>query len=348
MKSLMSKVLLKISDYFLGFEFKYFIAHVRFKMSRKVVGNKQYDLIFISPEKGWIIDGICKEIDKYYSGRTAFRREVADLPTSRIYFFPHYTFFCSAILSSPHILGSINIVYYTHPRDVRRGDQELIYVLNLSTMVFTMNSACSRMLQSMGLKPSKVQTLVGAADKNLFIPIVSKAIVEKPCIGFCLGFRGHQHYRERKNYDLIIELVKIINDANVVILGKDWSQYERFCELRELPYFHYIEVPYDQYPTYYQQMDVFVSVSKLEGGPIPLIEAMMCNVFPVVSNTGFAPDIITHGENGFLFDVDASAEAIYELIKQALTMKVDVRKTVEHLTWENFSQEIQSWLTDKS
>ena len=68
---------------------------------------------------------------------------------------------------------------------------------------------------------------------------------------------------------------------------------------------------------------------------------MMCNVFPVVSNTGFAPDIIRHGENGFLFDVDASVETIYKLIQQAMKMNVNVRKTVEHLTWENFSLEVQ-------
>jgi glycosyltransferase involved in cell wall biosynthesis len=322
MKSLTKKYIFKLGNYFLGYRLKYIIAHAQVRWNSSNIHKKQYDLVFVSPEKGWILDGICQEIDRYYSGKTEFRYSISNLPAAKAYFFSHYSLFASAILANPHILNSINLIYYTHPR------------------VFAMNSACAEMLQSLGLKSSKVQALVGAANRNLFMPAVSKT-GERPCIGFCLGFKGHQHYRERKNYDLIVELIKIIDGADVMIVGKDWSQYERFYELQELPYFRYVEVPYEQYPTYYQQMDVFVSASKLEGGPIPLIEAMMCNVFPVVSYTGFAPDIITHGENGFLFDVDASPKAIYDLIQQALTLQIDVRKTVEHLTWENFSREIQ-------
>jgi glycosyltransferase involved in cell wall biosynthesis len=91
-------------------------------------------------------------------------------------------------------------------------------------------------------------------------------------------------------------------------------------------------------------MDIFVSTAKLEGGPIPLVEAMMCNVVPVASKTGFAPDLIIHGENGFMFDINSSVETICELIEQAYKVKTDVRKTVEKLSWENFSLEFQKLL----
>lgn len=340
MKNLTKRYIFKLGSYFLGFKFKYIIAYAKAKLIFSSANKKEYDLVFVSSEKGWILDGICHEIDEFYAGRTVFCYSIRRLPEAKAYYFSHYSLFSSALLANPNILNSINLIYYTHPKDIGQTSQELIYALNLSNKVFAMNSACAEMLQSLGLKPSKVQALVGAADRNIFTPVEFKTR-EHPCIGFCLGFRGHQHYRERKNYDLIVELIKIINSADVMILGKNWHQYERFHELEKLPYFRYVEVSYEQYPDYYQQMDVFVSASKLEGGPIPLIEAMMCNVFPVVSNTGFAPDIITHGANGLLFGVDASPETIYGLIQQALSLRVDVRKTVEHLTWENFSREIQ-------
>ncbi|MBD1845976.1 glycosyltransferase [Cyanobacteria bacterium FACHB-63] len=93
-------------------------------------------------------------------------------------------------------------------------------------------------------------------------------------------------------------------------------------------------------------MDVFVSASRLEGGPIPLIEAMMCNVFPVASDTGFSTDIIRHGENGFIFDVEASTDTICAYIEQAFTMDVDVHTTVKHLSWKNFSLDVQKLLKD--
>jgi glycosyltransferase involved in cell wall biosynthesis len=340
MKSLVRKIALKLSDRFFGFKFKYYITYVKAKLDYSNSNSRKYDLVFVSPEKGWILDGICKEINRYYPGDTAFVYTIESLPPSKAYFFSHYSLLSPAILANPYILGSRKFVWYTHARSIGTLDSELVYVLNQSSTVFTTNSYNQKLLISSGLNPHKVAVALGGADETLFVSPMSIR-KNRPCIGFCLGFRGHQGYRERKNYDLIVELIKVIQNADVIILGKNWSQYERFGELKKLPYFRYVEVPYAEYPAYYQQMDVFVSASKLEGGPIPLIEAMMCNVFPVVSNTGFAPDIITHGKNGLLFDVNASVATIYGLINKALTLQVNVRETVEHLTWKNFSEEIQ-------
>ncbi|MBW4441671.1 MAG: glycosyltransferase [Plectolyngbya sp. WJT66-NPBG17] len=101
------------------------------------------------------------------------------------------------------------------------------------------------------------------------------------------------------------------------------------------------EAAYQDYPLYYAQMDVFVSASKLGGGPIPLIEAMMCNVFPVASDTRFSTDIIRHGENGFIFDVEALVNTICDLIAQAFDQLIYVHETVKHLSWRNYSLAVQ-------
>jgi glycosyltransferase involved in cell wall biosynthesis len=81
-------------------------------------------------------------------------------------------------------------------------------------------------------------------------------------------------------------------------------------------------------------------MSNLEGGPIPLIEAMMSNAIPVASRTGFAPDLIRHGENGFIFDLNASAEEISQLIEAAFALPGDVRSTVERYDWQSFSSSV--------
>ena len=91
-------------------------------------------------------------------------------------------------------------------------------------------------------------------------------------------------------------------------------------------------------------MDVFLSTSLNEGGPLPLLEAMLSNCVPVASRTGFAPDIITHGQNGFVFDTDAPVADVCSLIEDALRLRADVRATVEHLTWKRFTNELSSYL----
>jgi glycosyltransferase involved in cell wall biosynthesis len=104
--------------------------------------------------------------------------------------------------------------------------------------------------------------------------------------------------------------------------------------------FEYVETEYEMYPRYYRQMTVFVSVSFLEGGPIPLLEAMMGNVVPVASRTGFAADVIQHGKNGYLFDPHAPIEEVCELIEAAFSLTTDVRSTVLRYSWEAFAREV--------
>jgi glycosyltransferase involved in cell wall biosynthesis len=89
---------------------------------------------------------------------------------------------------------------------------------------------------------------------------------------------------------------------------------------------------------------VFVSPSRLEGGPIPLLEAMMENVVPVASDTGFARDVISHGTNGYIFPVDAEIDAISGYVDQAFQNTSDIRSSVQNMTWERFSAGIQALL----
>ena len=99
--------------------------------------------------------------------------------------------------------------------------------------------------------------------------------------------------------------------------------------------------PYEEYPSLYREMDVFVSPSFLEGGPVPLLEAMLSNIVPVASNTGFCPDLIEVGKNGFLFDpYKDTSEYVAGLIRQALQLSGDIRQYAVPHSWENYGEEI--------
>lgn len=296
---------------------------------------KKYDLVFIVLEhgKGWILEAICKEIASYFPGRYCFHFLPYNLPPSNAYFFAHYSFFAVCLQLNPSLRHSQSLVWYTHPKGMM-SDEELIRVLSQSTKVVSACSMHARLLVKCGLSAEKVTSVLGAADPDLFQPHHRS----NGAIGFCTA------YYQRKEPQRVLDIIRQLSHRKFILIGKNWHRYEKFSEMIALPNFLYFEIPYTDYPNYYKQMDVFVSPSRLEGGPIPLVETMMCNVFPVASNTGFAPDLITHGNNGFLFDVDAPIETICEFIEQAFEIKTDVRKTVEHLSWENFSMQIQHLL----
>jgi glycosyltransferase involved in cell wall biosynthesis len=163
-------------------------------------------------------------------------------------------------------------------------------------------------------------------------------------------FTGHERgdgvvglscsFNERQNPDRLLELMRLLPHRRFHLIGRKWEQYALFGAIRALPNFCYLTVPYREYPEQYRKFDVFLSMSTVEGGPITLVEAMMCNAVPVASDTGFAPDLIHHGENGFLFDIDAPASTIAWQIEAAFQLKCDVRSTVLQYNWHNLSKTI--------
>jgi glycosyltransferase involved in cell wall biosynthesis len=305
-----------------------------------------YDLAFVldRANRDWILGAICREIAAHYPGKYTFsyaayypKGNPADyapadlpLPPAKAYFFAHYSYFAVCLKTHPEIRDKPTYIWYTHPKGIMK-DEDFVAIMNQCTRLICTCSQFAKRLVHCGIAPEKVTYVLGAADPEVF----QFHPRSQGAIGFCTA------YYARKEPDRILEIVQSLPHRQFILLGRKWQNYERFEELVSLPNFTYVDAPYAEYPQYYAQMDVFVSPAKLEGGPIPLVEAMMCNVVPVASRTGFAPDLIQPGENGFLFDVDSSVAEICQRIEQAYELKTDVRQTVEHLSWKNFSLEIQ-------
>ncbi len=293
------------------------------------------DWLFITPKEsqGWILDAICREIGGRYRGAWKVAYNPKKLPDARAYFFSHYSNYLDALERAPFLASRRAIVWYTHPRDVRQSNEEVARGLNTAHRIISACSQFKDLLIDNGVDASKMRVVLGAADPVLF---KKHARTQTGVVGFSSA------YYERKNPDLILELVESMPHRRFLLIGRNWQEYPRFDRLCAASNFQYVTANHSEYPALYRKMSVFVSASRLEGGPIPLIEAMMCNVVPAASRTGFAPDIIQDGENGYLFDVDASAEIIRPMIDRAFALETDVRKTVRRLTWRRFAREIIS------
>jgi glycosyltransferase involved in cell wall biosynthesis len=284
------------------------------------------DLVFAIPEKtqGWVLEGICKDLQRHYPGKSSIRHVNWRLPDARAYFFPHYAIYPRYLEDNPRLWGRKALVWFTHPRRIGMSQERLAGYLNHAFRIVCMSPTFYPVLKEWGVEEGKLASLIGAADDELFRPHRR----DGGAVGFCTA------YYERKAPDTVLEIVRSLPHRRFLLLGRNWSSYPRFGELLACGNFRYAEAPYSDYPGFYAQMDVFVSVSRLEGGPIPLIEAMMSNCVPVASRTGFAPQIIEDGRNGFLFDVDTPAGTICDLIERAFSLELDVSATVRHLNWK--------------
>lgn len=290
------------------------------------------DWVFVTPaeSKGWILDAICREIGARLNGSWDVAYSPCPLPAGRTYFFAHYWNFLDHLRSNPTVTDAILLVWYTHPRETPYTIEEQVAAYNQAHCVIFTCTEFRDLWISHGVRPERTAVVLGGADPTLFRGHVRG--------GGAVGLSSS--YYARKNPDALLGLVRALPHRRFVLVGRQWQEYPRFQELISAPNFTYKTAPYREYPDIYREFDVFLSLAMLEGGPIPLLEAMMENAVPVASRTGFSPDLIQPGRNGFLFDVGSGPDAIAPLIEAAFDLSANIRETVLPYSWDGFAAEI--------
>lgn len=318
-------------------KWKYLIAMLKSKFHSS--SNTMDNLVYVAREKDkdWIFGAKVRRLSRYSSlnTKTHYHNKLRDLPEADGYFFIYQNYFCRCIRSTPSILKKRNVVMFTHPNWSKKYSKtHVVWCLNKADVIICLNSDVKTYLINCGVKEALLEVLhIGTSSKTFYSHERGNGDV-----GFCSNFGV------RKNPDLILDIIKNMPNRTFHIIGRNWEDYDRYNELKALPNFiYYNNVPYASYPDLYNKLDVFVSPSLLEGGPVPILEAMMSNCVPVASKTGFAPDLISHGKNGFLFELDATYKDVIPLIEKAFKIEENIRQYAMPYTWENCSKTIDSY-----
>ena len=96
-----------------------------------------------------------------------------------------------------------------------------------------------------------------------------------------------------------------------------------------------------------KQIDIFVLPSLTEGLPNVILEAYACKKPVVATSVGGTPEIVRHGENGFLFepgDVNAMSNFIMELLDDKIKREVMGRQGYDYVEkFFNYSSQIGNY-----
>jgi|GEM_PF-5229630 len=158
----------------------------------------------------------------------------------------------------------------------------------------------------------------------------------------------------RKGPELLLPIADRLDPAHYafVFIGPNWQPYS--TALRERGW-TVIDPGLVADPLQYRYLgegDIYLMLSRLEGGPLPLLETMGLGMWPICTPTGMAPDVIRHGHNGFIvspFDGcngDQIADEVARLIRtldrrMLLAARAPIRESVTDRTWRNFKQEME-------
>lgn len=130
-----------------------------------------------------------------------------------------------------------------------------------------------------------------------------------------------------KNHSYLIDCLKNIlrqTKSSLILVGKGEAEYvealETQIKLLNLKHCVSFEGFQKDVEGYIQTADIMMLFSKSEGLPNVVLEAMEKGVLTIATQVGGIPEIITHGENGFMVPVD-DRENAEKIIMQVLNLE---------------------------
>lgn len=151
-----------------------------------------------------------------------------------------------------------------------------------------------------------------------------------------------------KGPDVLLDVIgRVAKERPVFVLltGPARGYVARGLEHLGIPYAHDYVEDYFELAERYPALDVYLNCSREEGGPKGIIEAMAAGVPVVSTRVGMAPDIIAHGQSGWLADSDdvvSLARWVVDLAPQSegsARVVAAARSTVTESSWASVARQ---------
>ena len=128
---------------------------------------------------------------------------------------------------------------------------------------------------------------------------------------FVIGFSARQTSDTdgRKGIRCFVEALRLANhqllNLATVIIGPGWQELAHELQMEGItcaliPY----QIDHEHIARVYHAMDVFWVTSRIEGGPLPLLEAMASGIPCISTPVGDALDLVKNQKNGFMVPCD--------------------------------------------
>jgi glycosyltransferase involved in cell wall biosynthesis len=198
-----------------------------------------------------------------------------------------------------------------------------------------------------------VEAIPHGVDSTLFNPEARCRLV-LPRDAFLIGFfatKGSDLDGNRKGIPVLIEVLKQampqIPNAHVVFAGPGWESVVADLGALGLSASCLGYVRRSDMPGLFASLDAYLMTSRVEGGPVTVLEAMACGTPVVATRVGLVPDVVTDGVDGFtapVGDVAGLAAALLRLASDrdlAARMGAAARRTAQSQSWERNLQPLR-------
>jgi glycosyltransferase involved in cell wall biosynthesis len=190
------------------------------------------------------------------------------------------------------------------------------------TRVRTSHAEMTDVILSSGIDPAKVH-LIPIGINPFYFPVqtpASRSLIRKelgiPESAVLIGSfqkdgNGWGEGNEPKHVkgpDVFLKAIDILRvkipEIRVLLTGPSRGFVKKGLEAMKVPYTHRFLDSYEEVGRYFQALDAYIIGSRQEGGPKAVLEAMSSGVPLITTRVGQAMDLVRHGENGWMVDVD--------------------------------------------
>ena len=270
------------------------IFHFKFpflKRNLKTQGQL-YELLIVFPDNDeWILRGISKDFEKEIKKNIVNVKACAFSDSSKYrtkhILFIHHELGIKAIRNNP-LLGNYSSIYLSHLRTLTYREVEII---NKFQYIFCQSSKDKMKLNSLGSLPGRVIHLPVGFNEKIFFE--SKDFDERS-FDFVVSTplktnsKG-SHYWLRKSSVLLHETITILASKNfkIMLLGKGWEE----SLLYRSPNIVIKDITYKEKQNLLNDCKTFLNLSLIEGGPVTILEALVCGCNIISKDNGNAFDI---------------------------------------------------------
>jgi glycosyltransferase involved in cell wall biosynthesis len=301
-------------------------------------------LIGVWANRNWILGNWIKEVKlrhpsnfklwwvpSIYAGKRKLEKYIrAPIPKSKAYFFSYPTIFRFYLEKKPKKFINNSLVLYPHNEPEMGSVFEQVDLLNKAHKVYFYCKQDAENLVLNGLKKEKIVIANCAVDNDCVFD--NKEIREQRTIILASKFGP------RKGAELLPDIVKKLPDWNFIVMGRGWDNFLKQENLLNVPNFTYVQFNKKNRSKYFSKAKIFLSLSNLEGGPVPLIESMALGVIPISTSTGFAPEFIKDGINGYLLPLKPDPDFVVSKIVSVDKLSENPEISVALLTWDRIAR----------
>jgi glycosyltransferase involved in cell wall biosynthesis len=336
--------------------------------ARAAFARPYSNLLIASDSAGWVLDEEGREMIRL-AGSLGFRAYFAEKPRSSLPQCVHYTSFFSlanpAVFASKHRIG----VDYFHGKP----NQDLAFRAVYDSLKKNVNRIHRLRLSYSGMKPLALEagvpeekihlipiginpsyfTVQDAANKKEVrerLGIPQSAVVIGSFQKDGQGWGDGMEPKWVKGPDVFVRAVEILKGRHpeifVLLTGPARGYVKAGLEKIGVPYKHVLLDSYGEVGEYYQALDLYLVASREEGGPKAVLESMISGVPLVTTRVGQAIDLVKHGENALMAEVEeaeALAHSAGRILQDSALRKSVVAAGLATASGETYDAQRERW-----